>query len=258
MRAWSVRPVAASVLSSALLLGAVVPAHAATRHDTAGRTAAVPEAPAHQAAQGTVSRGPVAQGPARQAPEPGSDDLLSVVLSLGNVGGVLKPVTDLLSDALRAPDGKLPEEDLVKHTDAITYALDRVEADTQGTGPTPASRRPGTPQLSVRPPLSPTSQLSTASRVPALSQRPLTSQLPAGSAPVGKASLDVKRNAVAAQRKAVDALAEAVTAGDSAAVAKQVPAVTTGMVDLVVGTYLSGGLPAEQFPGLAELHKPAV
>ncbi|MFG2998205.1 hypothetical protein [Streptomyces sp. NPDC048340] len=54
---------------------------------------------------------------------PGTEALLAQVQSLGAVGGLLKPVTDLLAAVLKSPDGKIPEADLAALKEKIDAAL---------------------------------------------------------------------------------------------------------------------------------------
>ncbi|MEV5378299.1 hypothetical protein [Streptomyces nondiastaticus] len=44
-------------------------------------------------------------GPAAAVPVPGADELLGQVTALGDIGGLLTPVTDLLEAALQANNG---------------------------------------------------------------------------------------------------------------------------------------------------------
>ncbi|MET9851527.1 hypothetical protein ABZY57_00985 [Streptomyces sp. NPDC006450] len=54
---------------------------------------------------------------------PGTEALLAQVQSLGGVGGLLKPVTDLLAAVLKSPDGKIPEADLAAFKEKIDAAI---------------------------------------------------------------------------------------------------------------------------------------
>ncbi|MEU6124512.1 hypothetical protein [Streptomyces sp. NPDC047123] len=196
MRALPVRRIATTTLCATLLLGTAGPALAsdATRDET--RTAS-------------------------SAPAPDAAALLGQAQQLNSLGGVLTPVTDLLSAALQAKDGKLAPEDAKKHADAVKKALE-------------AAAKPP-----VKAPADP------AAAVP---------QLPTGGSPRdAKAPVDVKADAVAALQKAVDELVKAATAGDPKAVLAAAPTVLTGLVNLTVATVLGGGLPAPNLPGLPKL-----
>ncbi|KUF15830.1 hypothetical protein [Streptomyces silvensis] len=215
MRALPVRRIATTFLCTALLLGTAGPVHAAS-HDDPARDAA------RDAGQGAARIAP-------QAPVPGADALLAQTKQLAGLGGVLTPATDLLTAVLKAPDGKVPAPDLAKLTDAVKKGLDAAKA--------PAPKGPELP--------------GTAADTPKL---PLGGAPEAKSAPLGaKAPLDVKADAAAALQKAVDALVKAVTAGDPKAIAKEVPAVITGLVNFAVATLLGGGLPKPNLPGLPKL-----
>ncbi|GHC75907.1 hypothetical protein [Streptomyces flavofungini] len=204
MRALPVRRIATSFLCTALLLGTAGPVYAATHDDTAREAART----------------------APQVPVPGADALLGQVKSLGDIGGVIKPVTDLLQAVLKADNGAVPAADLATLTSAVTTALDAAKA----AAPKGAAL-PETPQLPAAP------------------------QLPLGGAPAAQAPMDLKGDALAALQKSVEALVKAVTSADVAAIAKEVPAVLTGLVNFAVATLLGGGLPVPNLPGLPALPK---
>lgn len=80
---------------------------------------------------------------------PGTEALLAQVQSLGAVGGVLKPVTDLLTAVLKSPDGKIPEADLT----ALKAQVDTALADLKKSlPPAPALPAP-VPEVPVKPPV---------------------------------------------------------------------------------------------------------
>ncbi|MGA4840789.1 hypothetical protein [Streptomyces sp. G45] len=84
MRALPARRIATTALCATLLIGTAGPAMAL-------ESQARPQAAA-----------------AKEAPVPGADALLGQVKALGDLGGVLTPVTDLLNAALAADNGQLP------------------------------------------------------------------------------------------------------------------------------------------------------
>ncbi|WJV47492.1 hypothetical protein [Streptomyces flavofungini] len=217
MRALPVRRIATTFLCTALLLGTAGPVYAATHDDTAREAAAA----------------------APQAPVPGADALLAQAKALGDLGGVLTPVTDLLDAALKADNGQLPAADAAKLGDAVKEAIAKVTAAVPDA-PVPATG---------------TSQLPTTPQLPDTPQLPATPQLPLGGAPAAKAPMDVKGDALAALQKAVDTLLKAVTAGDPTAVLPAATAVVTGLVNVLVATVLGGGLPVPDLPGLPALPK---
>ncbi|WP_405777944.1 hypothetical protein [Streptomyces sp. NBC_00859] len=173
---------------------------------------------AHAAAGGPRAARPVS---APAAPVPGAGKLLSQSKLLGEAGGVLAPVTDLLDAVLRAPAGRLPAADATKLADPVKGALARV---TEGALAAPAA--PGIP-----------------GGVTGVSGAP--------SAPDPGAALKAK--AAGDLQGKVDSLVEASTTGSSAEVAAAVQAVVTSQVNVLVATVLGGGLPAANLPGLPTL-----
>ncbi|MER6314521.1 hypothetical protein ABT237_12230 [Streptomyces sp. NPDC001581] len=80
---------------------------------------------------------------------PGTEALLAQVQSLGAVGGLLKPVTDLLAAVLKSPDGKLPEADLA----ALKEKVDTALADLKKSLPAAPALPVPVPELPVQPPV---------------------------------------------------------------------------------------------------------
>ncbi|MER6197753.1 hypothetical protein ABT234_10325 [Streptomyces sp. NPDC001586] len=78
---------------------------------------------------------------------PGTEALLAQVQSLGAVGGLLKPVTDLLAAVLKSPDGKLPEADLA----ALKEKVDTALADLKKSLPAAPALPVPVPELPVQP-----------------------------------------------------------------------------------------------------------
>lgn len=83
---------------------------------------------------------------ALRAPVPGADALLGQVGTLGSMSSVVTPVTDLLTEVLKADDGKLTAEAAQKHADAIKAAIDAAKATVPATTTTPKSASPTTPR----------------------------------------------------------------------------------------------------------------
>ncbi|MFD6873442.1 MULTISPECIES: hypothetical protein [unclassified Streptomyces] len=81
---------------------------------------------------------------------PGTEALLAQVQQLGTVGGVLKPVTDLLAAVFKSPDGKLPEADVAGFKEKIDTALTDLRKNLP-PAPAPAVPAPpvAAPQLPV-------------------------------------------------------------------------------------------------------------
>ncbi|MDQ0930697.1 hypothetical protein [Streptomyces turgidiscabies] len=193
-------------------------------------------APAALAADGDAAR---ERGhAASQAPAPNADALLAQVKLLGDLGGVLTPVTDLLNAVLKADNGQLPLDDATKLVDTVKTAI----AAASAAAPAPATPPVSLPATPVRPATPPLPDVST---LPA----------PLRDAKAVKAPLDIKADSLAALQKSVDALLEAATSGD---VAKVVPAVTDVLTNLggfVAAVLRGGGLPAPDMAGLPPLPK---
>lgn len=84
---------------------------------------------------------------------PGTEALLAQVQSLGGLGGLLKPVTDLLAAILKSPDGKLPEADLAAFKEKIDAALAELKKTLPAAPALPVPVPPvDVPKLPVDPP----------------------------------------------------------------------------------------------------------
>ncbi|MFF1520037.1 hypothetical protein [Streptomyces sp. NPDC058305] len=205
MRALPVRRIATSALCATLLIGIAAPASMAADSD-------LPRGHSHAA-----------------APVPGADALLAQTKTLGDISGVLAPVTALVDAALKADNGQIPADQATKLGQAAKDAIAKV---TAAAPVAPPAAVPAVPPvaLPVVPPLS-----KNAERPRAL------------------AAADVKADALTALQTAVDSLVKAVTSGDAASVVPAATAVVTGLVNFVVATVLGGGLPAPNLPGLPAL-----
>ncbi|MFC8128412.1 hypothetical protein [Streptomyces sp. NPDC057302] len=204
MRALPVRRIATTVLCASLLIGAAGPVVAA-------------ESDSRSSAQ-----------EAADAPVPGADKLLAQAKTLSDAGGVLTPVTDLLTAVLKADKGQLPAADATKLADPVKAAITKAGAA--------APKAPELPQT------------------PALPEAPaLPKALPDDDRTV--AAPDPKADALKALQTAVDGLLKAATGGDVTKVAGAVTPVLTGLVNLVAATLLGGGLPAPDLAGLPALPK---
>ncbi|MGW7086093.1 hypothetical protein ACWGH2_21725 [Streptomyces sp. NPDC054871] len=217
MRALPVRRIATTVLCASLLLGTAGPVVAAESDS--------PQGSAQEAAR---------------APVPDADKLLAQVKTLGDAGGVLTPVTDLLTAVLKADNGQLPAAEATKLAAPVKDAITKA-----------AATAPKAPETAVTP------ETSVAPETPAL---PLTPALPKALADEGtsdedKAAAAPKDDALKALQTAVDALVKSATGGDATKVAGAVPPVLTGLVNLVAATLLGSGLPAPDLAGLSALPK---
>ncbi|WP_406330389.1 hypothetical protein [Streptomyces sp. NBC_00203] len=216
MPALPARRIASSALCATLLLGIAAPASIAADSASArGRTHAA-------------------------APVPGADALLAQVQTLADIGGVLTPVTELLTAALKADNGQLSADEAAKLGQAVKDAIAKVTAAAPATPPV-TSTLPAAPALPTVPALTKSAEGKGGDRAPGAKQ------------PRAEAPSDLKGDALAALQKAVDTLLKAVTSGDVAQVAPAVTGVVTGLVNFVVATVLGGGLPAANLPGLPAL-----
>ncbi|MFJ9349696.1 hypothetical protein [Streptomyces sp. NPDC101237] len=218
MRALPARRLASTALCALLLAGITGPA-------------AVAAGPAHE------------RGHARsQAPVPGADALLAQVKSLGDLGAVLKPVTDLLDTVLAADNGQLTPDQAGPLGDAVKAAIAQVTAAAPAASP--AAAAPSAPAL-------PSTSALPAAPVRAAFPAPAAAQAKGlGGAPAAK---DLTGDALKALQSAVDALLKAATSGDPAQVPPAATAVVTGLVNLLAAILLGGGLPAPDLPGLPSL-----
>ncbi|MER5516026.1 hypothetical protein [Streptomyces sp. NPDC002763] len=188
-----------------------------------------------------------------QAPVPGADALLAQVKSLGNLGTVLKPVTDLLNTVLAADNGQLTPAQATQLGDAVKAAIAQVTA----AAPAPAPTAPATPALPSAPALPSLPAVPSASAVASTPAVPAAFPVPAaaqakglGGAPAAK---DLAGDALTALQTAVDNLLKAATSGDVSQVLPAATAVVTGLVNLLAAILLGSGLPAPNLPGLPSL-----
>ncbi|MGW0417333.1 hypothetical protein [Streptomyces sp. NPDC003015] len=188
MRGLPARRIASTALCAALLVGTAGPAAVADPARERARTAS-------------------------GAPLPDADTLLAQVKSLGDLGGVLTPVTDLLNSVLKADNGQ----------------LSAAEANRLGTAVKDAIAKATT-----------TAPAHPADTLPA----PTRSGVNASVAPA-----DVIGDALAALQKAIDELIKAVTSGDAAQVPPAVTGSVTSLVNTVAATLLGGKLPRPSLPG---------
>ncbi|TQJ88237.1 hypothetical protein [Streptomyces sp. SLBN-31] len=107
---------------------------------------------------------------AAHAPVPGADALFAPVKSLGDLGTVLTPVTDLLNTVLKADNGRLPAADASTLGKAATDALAKVSAAVPGAPVTPAM--PALPATSAAPAMPALPATSAAPPAPAGRVRP--------------------------------------------------------------------------------------
>ncbi|MCT9093084.1 hypothetical protein N4G70_30075 [Streptomyces sp. ASQP_92] len=212
-----------------------------------------------------------------EAAVPGADGVLQQVKVLADLGGVLKPVTDLVTGAL---GGKSPAE-VTALASAATSALDAAKSATPAaltppkpvtpadpatpaTPPTPATpATPAAPAVPAKPAVPESPAKPAAPAPPAASVRPVTpanpaaptpalSELPLSGAPQAAGPVDVRADAVAVLKKSVDDLVKAVTGAKADGVVPAATSVVTGLVGLVVATLVGAGLPVPSLPGLPQ------
>ncbi|MZD54405.1 hypothetical protein, partial [Streptomyces sp. SID5606] len=179
---------------------------------------------------------------ASHAPLPDVAELQSQVGSLAGLGGVLTPVTDMLTAVLKAEDGRLSAADADKLSDAVKDALAKAEAadadaddaDTDDTATTPGTATPAQPPAVTAP----------EAGDPVTLPEPVAAQDETAAAP------DLTATAYAELQKQVDALVKATTAGSAEQVSPAVENVVTGVVNVVAATLVGNGLPAADLAGL--------
>ncbi|MFJ4814336.1 hypothetical protein [Streptomyces sp. NPDC088801] len=213
------RRIATSALCATLLLGVTGPAAVAA--DSAS-------APEHVHA-------------ASRAPVPDADELLAQVESLGDLGGVLVPVADLLTAVLKADNGQLPPSQAAELSTSVQDAIDQATA----TGTT----APGAiDQATATAPTAP-------GAAPQNSPLPQASTLPAPVEDGAELPEGLAAEALTALEKSTDGLVKAVTSGDAAQVAPAVDDVVAGIVNAVAATLVGSRLPAPDLAGLPSLPK---
>ncbi|PSM43424.1 hypothetical protein C6Y14_09880 [Streptomyces dioscori] len=245
MRALPARRIATSALCATFLLGIAGPVAVAADHDAtrdARATAAV------------------------LAPVPEADALLAQATSLGDVAGVLKPVTDLLTTALKADGGKLPAADATKLGDAVKEAIAKATASAPAAPQTPPAKTPAVPQTPAEPkaptvpqtpaepkkpevnsPADPEIPAAPPAILPALPGAPA---LPAPGVAGRVAAPDLRADALKALQSSVDTLVQAAVAGDATALGAAAKKTVSGLVNFVAAVAVGGALPAPNLPGL--------
>ncbi|PPS79365.1 hypothetical protein [Streptomyces sp. MH60] len=178
---------------------------------------------------------------ASHAPLPDAAELQNQVGSLAGLGGVLTPVTDLLSAVLKADDGRLSATDADKLSAAVKDAL--AKADAADTDADDAAAAPGT-STPAQPPAATTPEAGT--NTPVTLPAPVTAQSDDGTA----AATDLSAAAEAELQKQIDALVKASTSGTAEQVGPAVKDLMTGIVNVVAATMVGNGLPAADLAGL--------
>ncbi|MFF5359435.1 hypothetical protein ACFY4I_08505 [Streptomyces scabiei] len=255
MRVLPVRRLAVSALGAALLLGVTAPAVLA------------------------ADVGPAPERARSAAPVPGADALQAQLKGLGDLGGVLKPVTDLLDAVLKADDGRLSADRAAELGKAVRDAIDKARASAPATPPAavppvvppvvlpvappvvPPVAPPVDPAAPAVPPTADAPAVPSAPSLPSVPAAPAAPLVPAAPPAaqsavtlpafdlgpvrsVGTVAADPVSDALTALQTAVDGLLEAATSGDLAQVLPAVNGVVAGLVQFVGATLLGSGLPA--------------
>ncbi|MFF5281544.1 hypothetical protein [Streptomyces sp. NPDC013171] len=253
MRPLAIRRLTALAISAAISLGTAGPAFAGEHH---------PSPAADRAAH---------------APVPDTAALLAQAQSLGELGSVTTPVTELVTAALKADSGRLPAADVEAFKAKIAAAVEEAKAaaavpdgpapQLPATPPSPdlpvaapvippAAELPATPPAAELPVTPPAAELPVTPPVAELPVEPSVGlPVAAGAASAaGKAApADVVSDALASVEKAVAGLLAAVTSSDAGGVVPQVTSTLTSLVNLAVSTVLGSGLPAPDLAGLPAL-----
>ncbi|WP_228898516.1 hypothetical protein [Streptomyces sp. DH1] len=189
---------------------------------------------------------------ASRAPLPDAAELQDQVGSLAGLGGVLTPVTDLLSAVLKADDGKLAATDADQLSAAVKDALAKAEAadaDADDTATTPETTTPGTTTPGTSTPAQPPAVTAPDAETPVTLPAPVAAQ----GADETAAASDLAASAYAELQKQIDALIKASTSGTAEQVSPAVKDVVTGVVNVVAATLVGGELPAADLAGLPAL-----
>ncbi|WP_371671386.1 hypothetical protein OG985_29470 [Streptomyces sp. NBC_00289] len=233
MRALPARRIASTALCATLLLAIAAPAAlAAESHPDREHTRAA----SHQ---------PVADAEA----------LVAQVKSLGDLGDVLTPVTDLLNAVLKSDSGQLSAVEANSLVEAVKTAVGKIIAATPAaTATTPATTLPATPVTTLPATALPATSAAADSTVvvQALPAAPVLTTS-AGDSKAAAPSADLTDDALTELETAIDALVKAATSGDVSQVGPAVTDLMTDLVNLLTATLLDSGLPAPSLEGLPEL-----
>jgi hypothetical protein len=236
MHSLPVRRIATSALCATFLLGIAGPVAVAADHGSAHATRAT----------------------TAQAPVPDAEALLAQTKGLGDIAGVLKPVTDLLEDVLKADNGQLPAADATKFSDAVREAVAKANAAASASPQTPPSTTPTEPKAPNTPnspstpntPNSPNSPNTPVDPPAVLPADPDAAAFPVPQTDGRVTAPDLRADALKALQSSVDSLVKAATGGDAATVKTASTTVVTDLVNVVAAISVGGGLPAANLQGL--------
>jgi hypothetical protein len=214
MRAPSARRLASAAVTATLLIGITAPAAVAA--DAESKSERIEEA--------------------AKAPLPGVDGLLAQVQTLGSLGSVLAPVTDVLNAVLKADDGQVSPEQATQLLDTVKAAIAKVTA--AAPAPVPLPTDPPATTTPAIPPVTTTPTDALPLPVPAL---PLPADKSADDAKAPSA--EAVGDALAALQTAVGDLLAAATSGDPTTVVPAATKVVSSLLNAIVALLLGGGLP---------------
>lgn len=227
MRALSARRLASAAVTATLLIGITAPAAVAV--DNESKRERIEEA--------------------AKAPLPGVDGLLAQTKTLGDLGGLLAPVTDVLNAVLKADDGQISPEQATTLLDALKAAIAKILAVAPVPVPVPLPTDPPATTVPTTPPV-------TAPPADAL-PLPVPLPLPALPLPADKSgddskapsadavapSADAVGDALTALQTAVGELLAAATSGDPTTVVPAATKVVSALLNAILALLLGGGLP---------------
>lgn len=223
MRALSARRLASAAVTATLMIGITAPAAVAV--DNESKRERIEEA--------------------AKAPLPGVDGLLAQTKTLGDLGGLLAPVTEVLNTVLKADDGQISPEQATQLLDALKAAIAKILA----VAPVPVP-------LPTDPPATTTPTTPPATTTPD-APLPLPVPLPALPLPADKSGDDSKAPAADSKAPSADAVSDALTAlqtavsdllaaatsGDPTAVVPAATKVVSALLNAILALLLGGGLP---------------
>ncbi|NNN34364.1 hypothetical protein HLK59_29170 [Streptomyces sp. S3(2020)] len=220
MRALSARRLASAAVTATLLIGITAPAAVAV--DSESKRERVEEA--------------------AKAPLPGVDGLLAQTKTLGDLGGLLAPVTDVLNAVLKADDGQISPDLATQLLDALKAAIAKILAVVPVPVPVPLPTDPPATTVPTTPPATTTPEAPLPLPVPV--------PLPALPLPADKSADDAKApsadavgDALTALQTAVSELLAAATSGDPTKVVPAATAVVSSLLNAILALLLGGGLP---------------
>ncbi|WP_328299816.1 hypothetical protein OG389_19920 [Streptomyces sp. NBC_00435] len=178
---------------------------------------------------------------------PGTEALLAQVQSLAAVGGVLRPVTDLLAAVLKSPDGKVPEADLAALKEKVDAALAELKKGLPATPALPVPVPPvDAPKLPVETPKLPveTPKLPVEAPKLPLEAPKLPVALPVAARKAAGGPLDLATGAIDKLKSSVDGLHKAAgPCGCSTDAKAKATDVLTDLVAALVALLTGLGLP---------------